>query len=180
MPKKHLSITDRAHIEAGLYRSESIYSIAKSLGKSTSTISREIKNNRTPLSKRLHDCKWRKDCNRHSVCGNELCRKDCKNCNYCQAKCPDYSPAFCDRIEDAPYVCNGCKKYHKGRNNGTCEFAGAVYSAHDADSKYRDKLIGRRSGFDCTLADRPMRLLLRCYQKTSLSYSDYMKCRVKK
>ncbi|MFZ2500444.1 MAG: IS30 family transposase [Minisyncoccia bacterium] len=49
MTYQHLSVEDREEIQKGLWKSESIRSIAERLGRSAASISREIRKNQTPI-----------------------------------------------------------------------------------------------------------------------------------
>lgn len=153
MPKTHLTLQERAIIEDSLNRKESFYSIAKRLGRSTSTISREVKNRRTIEGKRIHDCLYYKDCAKHNACGKMDCRRLCKNCKGCQKYCGDYVQAFCERIANPPYVCNGCYHAKKYCQHNSCQYQGAFYRANDAQEIYDEILVGSRDGFDLTLGE---------------------------
>lgn len=72
---KHLSLEERVLIEDRLNFQKSIRSIAKELGKSPSTILREIRNHSVTINEEFTDCLNRKDCNYRHLCG----KTDCKN-----------------------------------------------------------------------------------------------------
>ena len=78
----HLSYEDRKYIEDNLNNNISINQIAKDLGKSHSTIIREIQRNKV-----------------FSKPSNWNCFNKYEN--------PYYNPN-CDRLKKSPYVCNGC------------------------------------------------------------------------
>lgn len=70
----------------------------------------------------------------------------CASCPTCNQTCPDFVRERCDRLDKAPYVCNGCPKAinhctiaHKYR-----------YDARFADRKYRELLTDSRSGISMT------------------------------
>lgn len=52
MKHKHLSIEEREHIQEWLWQKKSIRYIANNLGRSPSSISRELKKNTTPIRER--------------------------------------------------------------------------------------------------------------------------------
>ena len=79
----HLSYEERKNIEDGLNDNKSIYKISKEIGRSHSTILREIDRNKV-FSKPV----------------NFNTGKKYEN--------PYYNP-HCDNLDKSPYVCNGCK-----------------------------------------------------------------------
>lgn len=149
MGKKHAHLTsdDRVRIETLLREDASLRYIADRLDKSPSTISREIKNHTGIKSPRnCRDCMYFSDCSVHSACSTAgICTKKCKNCSKAKTHCPDYVQTFCDRLENASlHLCNSCHKQH------LCHFEQHLYSAENAYSEYRDRLVSSRSGFDLT------------------------------
>ena len=88
--EKHLSLADRKKIEEGLRKFE----IAKSLNKSPSTISKEIKKNRRLKQRDLF--------NAPNKC---IHLKDCK---VCISKCKDYEEQPCYRRDCFVGACNNC------------------------------------------------------------------------
>lgn len=117
MPKhKHLNLDNRQIIESMLNNKESISTIAEKLGKSVSTISREITKHvvfvRNGIPGRAYNnCKNRYICTKIEVC--ETCTspkhyKYCSRCSICNKMCSDYVAEVCSRYEKPPYVCNGC------------------------------------------------------------------------
>lgn len=122
--KKHLNGSQRCRIEFGLAIGESVRRIAKEIGVSISTVSREIMKHTSVSFKgcygRSNQCLRRADCKLTGVCGDcpakgaPCTRCSLRNCN-----------RFCDRVEyidcqqrlmRTANVCNGCpdeKKCHK-------------------------------------------------------------------
>ena len=143
--KSHLTLTERARIEAFLGEGYSLRFIADRLGKSPSTISREIKNHTKTRASLKYDCLNRPRCNKHHVCGSQTCTKKCKNCAQCKKHCPDYVQSYCEILSNAKVpLCNSCRKI------STCHYEKKIYDAEYAEKSYRQKLIGMRSGFDLT------------------------------
>ena len=141
----HLSTDERYEIQMGLENHRSVRSIAKSMNRTPSTILREIQKHQTILPERGTNCLNKKNCSKHRVCGNELCKKYCKNCFQCKKYCSDYIRAYCDTLQKPPYLCNGCPRISH------CNFERHIYKAAHADSEYKSMLVGRRDGFDLTL-----------------------------
>ena len=112
---KHMGNDERNRIEFMLGCGRNITEIAKALGRSQSTISREVLNRRIESEK-------------HYACSNRICAHfdEChlkhfssasdrglrKNIKGCFELCPDFREAVCERLNRAPYVCNGCEKEH--------------------------------------------------------------------
>lgn len=109
-----IGMSERLAIEAGLYRQDSLTVIAKNIGVSRKSLSKELRLNRTfALAPRYNekDCKYAADCDRRFVCGDALCMRDCVLCNKldCRSVCSMYKSIVCDHIKKPPYVCNACQ-----------------------------------------------------------------------
>lgn len=152
--QKHLSLEDRKYIERSLNSGTSFKDIARFLCKDPTTISKEVKLHR--LSDWYHKgtfynahnfCIHRYHCKKTNVCGKIiLCNIKCTSCPTCNQTCADFVRERCNRLDKAPYVCNGCPKpinhctiAHKYR-----------YDAIFADRKYRECLSSSRSGINMT------------------------------
>ena len=151
---KHLTFQERIRIEELLDKNNSINMISKILGKSRSTIAREITRNRylvTEASFTLRTCKYSFSCERSHMCGDESCKRNCKGCfDLCNtSKCKDYVPEQCHKIMNAPFVCNGCEKFDN-RGSVNCRYFKYKYMAKKAQIAYEDKLTESRSGISFT------------------------------
>lgn len=152
--QKHLTLNDRKFIERSLNEGQSYKDIAKYLCKDPTTISKEVKKHR--LSDWYHKgtfynahnfCVHRYHCNKTNACGKILiCGVKCASCPTCNQTCQDFVRERCNRLDKAPYVCNGCSKAinhctiaHKYR-----------YDAIYANRKYREKLESSRAGINMT------------------------------
>ena len=155
---KHLTLSQRLHIEKGLENNESFSLIAKRLEKDPSTISKEVRRHRTEHVKRDMNhaipCANRSQCRVRSLCNNRVCIKLCKICSepdfYCSKVCPDYQEKQCEKLDKPPYVCNGCQK-----KNG-CLLRKFYYTAKYADDCYRDLLVYSREGINQAPVDIAM------------------------
>ena len=153
---KHLDLGKRDYIEQAILRGESFRSIASHIGVSPTTVSHEVKTNRhfernrfnTSLSSK---CANVQDCTISDLCGIDCvgttarcasCKKVC-----CINICPDYSLRVCERLEHAPFVCQGCDSVR------TCRLDRAVYRASSAQAAYERRLREARCGIDITQAD---------------------------
>ena len=141
MNRKHLDLTDRCIIEKGPALEHSFREIAASLNCSPSTVMREVRNNRVFVTSSKTNCANFRGCMKRKICGNSTCFNPCKTCHEydCHAICKDFRPFYCSRLDHAPYVCHTCE------NRSFCPKEHAVYSAHKADAKSRERLSGTRS-----------------------------------
>ena len=152
--QKHLTLEDRKYIEKSLNAGCSFKDIARYLCKDPTTISKEIRLHR--LSDWYHKgcfnnahnfCVHRYHCKKVNACGKIiLCGVKCTTCPTCNQTCPDFVKERCNRLDKAPYVCNGCPKAinhctiaHKYR-----------YDAIFADRKYKECLSQSRAGINMT------------------------------
>ena len=116
--QKHLTLENRIYIENELNKGTSFRDIAKFLCKDPTTISKEVKAHR--LSDWYHKgtfynaknfCIHRYHCKKTNACGKiVLCGVKCTSCPTCNQTCRDFEKERCSRLDQAPYVCNGCPK----------------------------------------------------------------------
>lgn len=139
----HLTYEERTLIEVMLNENHSLKAIARKLGRSPSTISREIKSHSTIIPRKMSNtCKNQYGCTYRHVCSS-TCRLKCKDCAKCVKYCSDYIPDVCDRLTNAPYVCNGCLQAY-------CRRERKYYKAISAQRGYESVLKDSRSGFNVT------------------------------
>ena len=69
----HLTFEDRVRIDEMLRRGDSFRSIAAALGKTPSTISREIRNHTTVVHTRETDCIYLRECTKTKLCEKPGC-----------------------------------------------------------------------------------------------------------
>ena len=154
---KHLTLEDRLFIEKSLNEGLSFKEISRYLCKDPTTISREVKKHR--LSDWYHKgtfynahnfCIHRYHCQKTNACQKILiCGIKCASCPTCNQTCKDYVMEKCSRLVRAPHVCNGCEK-----KINRCTIARKYrYDALFADRKYRDELVGTRTGINITQKD---------------------------
>lgn len=144
MTGRHLDINDRIRIQRGIEDGESISSIARDIGVATSTVSREIKANRTrsvPRDKCWNLCEKKRDCKARNVCGGceiAFCRS-CRRVR-CWEACREFVERRCETIERAPFVCGSC------RRRPNCGFRHADYVAVEAQLAHQKRLSASREG----------------------------------
>ena len=87
-------LKERVRIEAGIYAKKSFGEIAEELGRSTSSITREVRQNRIMVKSPYAcgtDCVYPPNCRKTGLCGDEYCTKRCWTCT--EHDCTQY----CDR-----------------------------------------------------------------------------------
>jgi IS30 family transposase len=157
--QKHLSTSQRIHIEKGLNDGLSYAAIARKIEKHPSTIAKEVKKYRTfqtrePNPTHPMRCARFKECSLRFLCDKTNCVKVCKYCidtrlriPKCNTLCPEYLEPMCPTIAKAPYVCNNCAKIR------TCNKNKAFYIAQNADESSQELLVSCRSGINQNPAD---------------------------
>ena len=146
--KKQMTGTQRCRIEFGLAAGMSERTIAKEIGVSLSTVSREIRKHTYESFKgcygRANQCVHRQDCRLTGVCGDCPAKgAPCVRCGYRNCS------RFCDRVEyidcsqrllRTGKVCNGCPDERR------CHRRKLFYVASRAQDDYRRILSESRQG----------------------------------
>ncbi len=145
MLSNRLDLTDRIAIEYGLSSGKTFKEIALKLGKSPSTVSREVKNNREFIRGSFflgNDCRYSRTCKKKHVCGDAFCGTYCIRCRSydCRDSCTSYKPYKCEKINYPPYVCNHCS-YRRD-----CFKNRYIYSAKFAQAQSDERLSLSRKG----------------------------------
>lgn len=117
---KHLSLTSRCMIEQYLAFGYSFREIALKTGYQPSTISREVRNNRTFVTPKSPHCEGYRECRSRK--------------NNCGEQCERFVVSHCPKLDKAPFVCNHCP------NQDFCRKEHAYYQARQADVKSRSVL----------------------------------------
>ena len=151
MPKnKHLTDSERQQIEQCLREHVSLKQIATRLGKSTSTVSREIRTHAVESDKyapyRIRNrCVKREDCQKRYICSDKPnCTKRCSTCNLCNGLCEDFEEQLCYKLCYTPYACNGCIEESR------CVLRKKYYLHRKAHEAYREMLVESRTGANIT------------------------------
>lgn len=141
----HLSLDERMTIEIRLKEGGSIRSIASELGKSPSTISRELRKHTRVARTKYCDCEHFSTCGVRHACGDPRCRKLCRGCPSAKRDCAYYARHECESLaKKGTHTCNGCGK------KGWCKLEKRFYEAGRAEKEYRDVLVNSRNGYDLT------------------------------
>ena len=144
--RKHLTDEERMQIEHWLKGGSSIKTIALELGKSTSTISREIRaravaSDKTAFGRINNRCIFRTDCIKRQLCEDKPdCMRKCAACKLCNNVCPDFEEEICLKLYEPPYVCNGCE------DERLCSLRKRYYLHRKAHQAYKEMLSESRSG----------------------------------
>lgn len=151
---KHLTLSDRTTIEAGMKGGRSFKNIAAELGKDPSTISKEVRAHIIICEKKdtFNPCLLRKECSHNGDLCKQCSYKWRHACNRCKSKgcytvCPDYVERVCERLTKPPYVCLGCTERH------SCRLQRRIYSAKTAQAEYEEKLSDSRQGYASSRED---------------------------
>lgn len=138
---------NREFIETYLSENRSIKEISSFLSKDPTTISKEIRRNRTykepsKFGGYSNICINRYNCNLYSECSNTSCFNECSRCNKCNISCNQFKAEICSRLKRAPHVCNSCPK------KTSCRLEKYYYSAKDAQKKYESLRTSSRTGIN--------------------------------
>lgn len=147
---RQLTLKERKEIQEGLTRGDSFREIARTIGRSPSTVSREVRENRhvRAFKGRKSACRDRNWCKRVGVCAE--CLREGAYCAGCDARdCRDHCKAYadqiaCDVLVSAPWVCNGCRKNRYGCNRQNRY----VYDAQVAQKASDERRSEARRGID--------------------------------
>lgn len=132
---KKLSLSQRIKIEEMLNKRCRKFQIANELGKTQSTISREINRNRIVKP--------------HNVFNNDN-YYNCKyfiNCKVCTEKCKIFQPISCKERDRNIGACNNCSKIK------TCNLDKYFYIAEKAQKKYEYTLRDSRKGVNLNTSE---------------------------
>jgi len=158
MSEKHyrqLKLKQRELIEEGLNVKKSISAIAREIGVSPSTVTREIMRNRRDDGYRKTGNSWgngntcinRRHCTKTALCKHCTSpkAKDCSSCakGKCMGICTEFKEELCGAVANSPHVCNGC-------GNGGCRLHRYRYSARDAQASADTRSREAREGIDIT------------------------------
>lgn len=145
---KHFTLDERITISSMLDSRHSFRSIALSLSRDPSTISREVRFRRVfrktgSQGHAYNACRLRFHCDRRSLCSpcsRSGSRTFCWSCRLCNEHCPDFKQEHCRLLLSPPYVCNGCPSLPK------CSLEKAFYQPAAAHQDYLDTLSETRQG----------------------------------
>lgn len=179
--RKHLTLSDRIQIEAGLEKGMNFTQIAKLLHKASSTISKEIRRHlfcvphySKDMQKRRSECAYFSSCDKKQVCGRSDCTALCTRCRSkrCSMFCRDFTPRICEKLKKPPYICNACG------NLRNCSHDFYFYRAKYADDIYNEIKTTSRNGINQTpeslkQMDRLVSPLIRKGQPLAHIYANY-------
>lgn len=151
---RHLTIDDRMYIENSLNANVPLSYIARYLCKDPTTISKEILRhrrintwNRGSFNNPYNFCIHRYRCKKTNACDKLIiCDTKCRSCHKCNSVCSRFERERCERMEHAPYVCNGCDK---PRHLCTIQTK-YDYNAKIAQRLYEEQRTSSREGINLT------------------------------
>ncbi len=146
-----ITFKERVRIEAGIYGKKSFSQIATELGRSTSSITREVKQNRLkvkPLYPRGVDCIYPPNCAKRNLCGNEECNRRCWTCDEfdCTQYCNHNRSHHCTKTDKPPFTCDSCTE----KNKSSCKYDKYYYLAEKADAAAKKLRSESRAGIRLT------------------------------
>lgn len=155
--QKHMTLDDRCYIEDSLNMGVSFKDIARYLCKDPTTISKEIRLHRLndvqpkQIFNNTHNfCTKRFRCKRTNVCEKIIiCDTHCASCSKCNQVCKAFEKEQCNRLDKAPYVCNGCPQV---RSRCTVPHK-YTYDAKFAQRKYEGLRTKSREGVNLSKED---------------------------
>lgn len=146
---KQLNFDDRCEVEEMLKCGESFRAIARKLCVSPTTVSNEVKLNRTFSQPRQFSEKAQARCANYRECRVVMlcsrCTSGASCCKRCRKKrcydfCKEFNQFRCKKLESAPFVCSKCPK------RGYCTYAKARYVASKAQDLHDKRLCLAHTG----------------------------------
>ena len=142
-----ITFKERVRIEVGIYARESFSKIAKELGRSTSSITREVKQNRTKVKMPYlcgKACIYATSCAKQHMCGDKYCSRKCRLCIDfdCTKVCDRVRDHECTKYQKPPFVCSTCSE----KNKKKCIYDKYYYIAEKADAKAKATRSESREG----------------------------------
>ena len=151
MKKPRLTDADRLAIETGLRSGKTACGIAKELSRPVTTVTREIRARAVESDKGAawrvtNRCAFRMECGRRGVCAHCLYdgRRQCRFCRQCNPHCPAFVEQKCARLDNPPFVCNGCADERR------CVLRKRYYLHGKAQENYETILSESRTGANVT------------------------------
>lgn len=146
---KHLTLQERLTIESELWRQSSFKKIASIIDKDCTTISKEVRKHISiketgSKGKSVNNCTYRDVCTKKLICINSCIQEHqnryCKYCRKCNKNCSEFIEEKCNKLNNPPYVCNGCKNYYN------CRLTKHIYDGANSYKSYINSLKESRTG----------------------------------
>lgn len=147
---KHMTLAERKDIENYLLERKSFKEIGRNLRKDCTTISKEIRYHLVERKtgawgQSYNACALRFGCQKLLICKNFTCEpKNCNYCKVCNSFCDSFIEEKCKKLDNPPYVCNGCEAIKK------CTLRKKFYYAKDAQNEYENIRSESRTGIAIT------------------------------
>lgn len=142
-----ITFKERVRIEAGIYAKKSFSQIAKEIGRSTSSVTREVKQNRITVKAPYPygtDCIYPPACRKTGLCGEKYCSEKCWTCmeHDCTLYCDRCVSHTCKKTEKAPFICSFCD----GKSKKSCKYNKYYYIAEKAEANAKKTRSESREG----------------------------------
>ena len=146
-----ITFKERVRIEAGIYANKSFSKIAEEIGRSTSSVTREVKKNRVVVLTPLFngpDCVRMGHCQTKGLCGDLECNNRCWTCKeyVCTDLCDRCETHECFRTSKPPFVCDLCSD----KTKKSCKKHRYYYIAEKAEAKAKKTRSDSRKGIRLT------------------------------
>lgn len=135
MPKqthdnKHLTLDERKIIQTGIENRSNKVDIARTIGKDSTTVAKEIRKHRTfkPRNQFIYP----------SICIHR------QECGGCKKQCSRYEEIKCNKRDKSPGACNKCPNIAK------CHLDKYFYYATNAEEEYKTDLVDFKEGINMT------------------------------
>lgn len=146
---KQFNLEKRAVLARLIAKFHTAKEIAVILGMDPTSVSRELKRNRSLIKEALTPetfctlCFHRKYCSLKRICGSLTCSQKCVDCKRVTS-CKKFQAFQCNKTKKYPFVCSNCIKQN------FCPLEQYQYYPDYAESSARKRLILTREGADLT------------------------------
>lgn len=145
-----MTLSERNDIEILLKQGKSFKEIGRNLGRDCTTISKEVRyhlieRKSGSWGQAYNACSLRFGCKKSLFCNNQNCKlKKCSFCSICNNFCDSFAEEKCKKLNEPPYVCNGCNDLKK------CTLRKKFYIAKNAQDEYEYVRSESRTGIAIT------------------------------
>ena len=165
----HFDLEKRKMLSESIKQKMKLQEISDLLKMNPSSISREIKRNRTFQQnyRKGNRCKKSSECKIKFLCKGKSCKEYCRQCGLgrdCNKLCTSFDLRTCNRLSRFPFVCDGCKSIR------SCVIGFYHYIPTEAEKKAKLNLIESRRGINLT-ADQFSKIDSQLVEGTKLGQS---------
>ena len=165
----HFDLEKRKMLSESIKQKMKLQEISGLLKMNPSSISREIKRNRTFQQnyRKGNRCKKSSECKIKFLCKGKSCKEYCRQCGLgrdCNKLCTSFDLRTCNRLSRFPFVCDGCKSIR------SCVIGFYHYIPTEAEKKAKLNLTESRRGINLT-ADQFSKIDSQLVEGTKLGQS---------